>query len=678
MDVKKLWGYLVTDKKSKKKTSLVSGVTEHTGKKKLSYWVVVFILINSILGSSLFFLPGLGVKSSGPASIIAWVALFMMAAFVMMYIGELITLHPTSGGTYEFCKRAYGRFVSFMAGWLIWIAGNLGMALAVVAGAEYFIPETVANYFILRIVFAAIWILVLNYMAFRGIDAGATMLVIFGMISVVVVLAMTLPSFIDIPGLFSGSMGSRFDFGFLEPFFVHEGWSILMYLGLSLFLICEAFFGFEALSYMANEVKEKKKLHKALLTSVVICGVIMAVYIFSSLGTVSYHDYATDPRPFAVQAMNNMGSTGQNFIVFGMYLVIVGAAAAWPIVGSRLVRALARDKLFLKKFAVLHGKYKSPYRAVYFQTAVVGICSWLIFRGYLKGWGDPYRTIYLIFVLLSLIVLGLVLFAVPVLRKKESGLKRVFKAPLPWLGPSLIVGLFLFLIGIWVFLEGGVAWSIIRLASSFVVVGIPVYFLIELYYNPKAIRKVSGVMGYVSLLTDRIFFPVSRKRRLVKGNLRGKKVLEYGCSIGTLTKNLAKRVTKEGEVYATDFVLSKVKLALGRVKKYGWVNVFHHGNLSHFKTKVRLPKVDVLVSSGMLSGLQRPGVVLKDLGEKIKKGGRVVFLDYEKFFHLIPNIHWFKGEEELVKLFEKAGFKVKVKKKRSLLWSHLVVEGEKV
>ena len=41
----------------------------------------------------------------------------------------------------------------------------------------------------------------------------------------------------------------------------------------------------------------------------------------------------------------------------------------------------------------------------------------------------------------SLIVLSLVLFCVPILRKKEAHLERDFKAPLPTLGPILIVSL---------------------------------------------------------------------------------------------------------------------------------------------------------------------------------------------------------------------------------------------
>jgi len=283
-------------------------------------------------------------------------------------------------------------------------------------------------------------------MAYRGIDAGATMLLTFGIIATVVVIAMIIPSFISIPALLKGKFATSFDLSLIKPFFRHEGTAILPFLGLTLLLISEAFMGFETISYMANEVKEPKKLHRVIIAAMGICGVIMVLYIFSSLITVSYHDYVTNARPFVVQALNTLGESGEKFVVFGMYLVIVGTAAAWPITGSRLLRAMAGDKLFIKHLSVLHPKHKSPYRAVYFQTIMVFIFSWLIFRGYSVGWKDPYKVIYLIYVLLSLIIISMVLLTVPVLRRKEAHLERPYRAPFGTIGPILLVVLFLVLI----------------------------------------------------------------------------------------------------------------------------------------------------------------------------------------------------------------------------------------
>ena len=55
-----------------------------------------------------------------------------------------------------------------------------------------------------------------------------------------------------------------------------------------------------------------------------------------------------------------------------------------------------------------------------------------------------------------------------------------------------------------------------------------------------------------------------------------------------------------------------------------------------------------------------------------------MFLDYDKFFYLIPNIPWIKEKGDLLKVFKEAGFEVEVVKKRGLLWSYVIVEGKKV
>ncbi len=678
MGFKEFWSWFSGSQPTQPDLPAGEGIHESTGKRKLTSGLLLFILINSILGSSLFYLPGLGVISSGAASILAWAFVFIVATFVMLYMGELVTMLPTSGGTYYFCKKAYGRLGSFMAGWLIWIAGNFGMALNLVAAAEYFIPEQTQAALYLRIGFALLWVIVLNFMAFRGIDAGSTMLVIFGFIATVVVAGMILPSFIDIPNLFAGKLTSPFDLELFKPFFRHEGSGILAFLGLSVLLISEAFLGFEVISYMANEAAEPKKLHKVLLKGMVICGLIMVLYIFSSLGTVGYRDYVTNARPFAVQAFNTMGQVGQNIVVFGMYLVILGAAAAWPITGSRLIRAMSKDKLFLKQFASLHQKYRSPHRAVYFQTIMVALFSWFIFRGYLVKWSNPYRTIYLVYVLLSLIVLSLILLTVPILRRKEPLLERPFKAPLATFGPIIIVLGIFGLVFNWIRLEGGVAQSIIQLALSFLAVGLPFYFSVEMFYNPQAIKSVNERFSSIFLLGEKLLFPVSVRKRVLRDivDVNGKHILEFGCSGGSLTEKLAELVSVKGRVHAVDLSLKKVNAVAKKLKHLPHVNVYHHPYLDDFKLSFEEP-VDGIVSVGMLSYMQNPLKILTKLSNQVKQGGEIVFVDFDKFFYFFPNISWVENDGQIKSLFKKAGFSVNVFRERSLFWQYIFVVGTK-
>ena len=690
--LKEFWNYMITDpkkeKNSKNKIKQESdkylSLKDATTSNKLSNGVILFILINSILGSSLFYLPSLGMKSSGPASIIAWAAVFLLAAGIMLYITELVGMLPTSGGTYEFIKQAFPRSTAFMGGWLIWLAGNLGMALNIVAAAEYFIPETSISAFWLRVIFSAVWIIALNYMAYHSIDAGASMLVAFGFFSILVVLVFIIPSFINLPTLFTQQIfTSPFDISRFSPFFVHAGnWGVFTHLLLSIFLLLEAFFGFEAITYMANEAKNKKDLPKLMFKALGICAVLVLLVIITSIATVSYTDYLTDARPWAVQALNTLGTLGQQYVVFGMYLVIIGAAAAWPIASSRLLQAMAKDKLFPSHFAALHKKYNSPYRAVIFQTIMITLFTWFIFQGYLLDWGDPYRTAYLMYVLLALFVLSIILFTVPILRNKLPNVKRPFKAPFPKIGPIILVSFFTILIFNWFTIEGSAAISIINLAISFALLGFPIYFIVEMYYDPKAINSINELLSYTAVIAEKLHLSSQIHKSILKKlnqqniGLKGKIIMEYGCGIGTLTKQLANCVGNKGHVVAIDTSKHNVATTKEATIHLKQVHTIHDQTLNDFK--IKLPsKAHYFISIGMLSYMQNPKLIIHKITNQLHKGANIHIIDYDKFFGFIPNVEWIESEKVLKEIFASAGIKINVTRKRGLLWTYIIIDGVK-
>jgi SAM-dependent methyltransferase len=263
--------------------------------------------------------------------------------------------------------------------------------------------------------------------------------------------------------------------------------------------------------------------------------------------------------------------------------------------------------------------------------------------------------------LLSLIVISLILLAVPILRKKEKDVERPYRAPLGTIGPIVLVLFFLVLLWNWVRLEGGVAISTMELAGSFLLLGLPFYFFVAMLYDPHAILRVNEKLAFLSVIFEPLFFPLTIRNKVLKdmGDLQGKKILEYGCSVGGLTKRLAVRVRAHGGVFASDLSLGKVKIAARRTSKHTHVRVDHHPHLDDFK--LHLPKkVDGIVSIGMLSYMQHPGKILKSLGKQVKKGGEIIFVDYDKFFYIIPNVKWVEND-----------------KRKGLLWQYIVVVGKK-
>jgi len=113
---------------------------KHELKKVLSFRTLLLIIISSIMGTGIFFLPAVGAKHGGPASIISWVLFSIVAIYISMCFAELSSMFPKAGGVYEFCKQAYGRFWSFIIGWITLIAGYITISMLIVGGVHYLVP----------------------------------------------------------------------------------------------------------------------------------------------------------------------------------------------------------------------------------------------------------------------------------------------------------------------------------------------------------------------------------------------------------------------------------------------------------------------------------------------------------------------------------------------------------
>ena len=160
-------------------------------KRVLGFWTILSLSVASIMGTGLFFGAAIVSIYSGNASILAWIILSIIAVYISVYFAELVSMYPKAGGIYEFSKHAYNRFFSFMMGWLAWLVGNLTTALLVVAAIDYLIPDP--SQFWLKIGISILFILILNLVAYIGIEASAFLLVIFAITAISVLLSIIFP-----------------------------------------------------------------------------------------------------------------------------------------------------------------------------------------------------------------------------------------------------------------------------------------------------------------------------------------------------------------------------------------------------------------------------------------------------------------------------------------------------
>ncbi|MBU1704352.1 MAG: amino acid permease, partial [Nanoarchaeota archaeon] len=614
-------------------------------KKVLNFPVILLITINSIMGTGIYFLPAQGAKWAGPASLISWVIMSLVAVYISMCFAELVSMFPKAGGVYEYSKQAYGRFISFIVGWMTLVSGNITIAMLIVGGIQYLLPY---NLPVVKIGLSLFFIALFNFIAFRGMQTSAFMLITFSGITIAMVFALIFP------GLFTMNVSN------LNPFFVYPAASIFI----TLYFIQETFFGWESATFLAEETKNPEKvMPKALITGTVAIAVMAISLSFVAMANIKWNIFGQSSAPLADLGGAIFGPFGSTVLTLWIYLAIVGAVACWVVSSPRLILALARDRLFLRQFAKIHPKFHTPYKAIILQFLIT---SFIVVAG-----SGAYRTLLLLLIPMVVLVYTAVLFAVVRLRYKQPDLKRHFKVPFGKTGPIAIILLFFTFLGIWLKVEED-SFRILFLAISLVLVGIPLYFLIELYYDPKMIKKVDDILATFVWFGEGILLPKPIRNRVLKmlGDIKGKTILEFGCSVGTLTQHLAKGVGPKGKVFATNISHHEAEITRKRMLVHRHVTVIHDPQ-HHNRVHPDIPKVDLAVSIGMLGYLQDKQRVLKEINKRLKIGSIICFVDYDKFFDVIPNIEWVRDEDLLKKEFEKAGFSVEVKKRQGFAWKYI-------
>jgi len=637
-------------------------------KKSLGYWTIVALSITAMVGTGMFVGPAIAALHSGNMSIISWIVLSVITIYVSLCFGELVSLFPNAGGVYEFAKRTYGRFPSFMIGWITWLVGNLTTSVLIVAALNYLIPDGFTLAFLpnmstelLKILFAIVFILVLNYIAFRGIDASAKVLIFFACVTLTVLLI------IIIPGLFSIEL-SNFTPFLLEGTTIQRGALIF----LSLFFILETYFGWESATFLAEETKDAARIiPKALVMTTVLVAILGTLFAFTMLGNIPWQILKDAATP--LHDISNVLFPPAIWLVIkiGVFLALLGSAAGGIVSSPRLLLALARDKLFINKLADIHERHRTPHKAILFQTIITIIIV-------IIGFGE-YVTLLSMLVPLALIMYISVLLAVTIQRFKTPHLQRTFRTPFGKIGPVIVSILYVAIIVVWLRQDAD-AWTLFRLVLSFVFFGMPIYLLLMFYYDPDVIVKLNDVFAYFSLAFERILIPKRIDRDIFNhiGDVNGKKVLEFGCGVGTFTLELAKGVGTGGTVYATDVSYTSVKIANQRIAQKGHLNVhfihdIHQVNRVHHS----IPRVDYIVSIGMLGYLQDIHKVLREMHSILPEGGKIFFMDYIDLFKIIPNVGWISHKDELIELFRSCGFSVKIEKIKGAFWNYLFIYGIK-
>ncbi len=343
------------------------------------------LVVSNMIGTGIFTSSGFlaGELGDPVLFLLIWVVGAVVALAGALCFSELGINFPASGGEYVYLTRAYGPIWGFITGWVSFFAGfSAPIAVAALAFSDYlgyFIPALKqgnspaifgSGDWTFKLggaqIAASALILLFTILNVFGIQRVARIQNVLTFLKVAVICA-----FIAL-GLLVGS-GDWSHFGQHAVRTVNT--SIPAQFAISLFWIYVSYSGWNAATYVAEEIKQPGKTLPKALTF----GTILVATLFVLLNVVFLYSAPLEQMK-GVIAIGSLSASK----LFGpeiasafsalMAISIVSTVSAMVTVGPRVYYAMAKNGAFFRSAELVHSRYRTPVAAIVAQ----GVCSALM------------------------------------------------------------------------------------------------------------------------------------------------------------------------------------------------------------------------------------------------------------------------------------------------------------
>ena len=364
--------------------------------RSLGRWSLVALVLNGIIGSSVFFLPGPLADRLGWMSLAAWVIAGGCCGVMILCFAEVSSRFSGAGGAYLFTRAAFGPFVGLQVGWLSYFVRAITAAVQANLFSTYlaeFWPW--AGTRLGGIAATTLFIGLLAAANIRSVVSGARLSNGFALVKIT-------------PLLLFGALGLAWIAGGRsvpaplpsDPSF--SGWLQV------LLLLMFAYGGFESAVIPLGEAKDPRRdAPFALLAGLSLAAVVYLLAQLTVLATLP--DPAASDRPLADSARAMLGDTGATIITLAALISVYGWLASNLLTVPRLGMAMAAGGDFPAFFARIHPVFRTPWLSILFFAAV----SWA-----LANQAGLLQNLSLAAVS-RLFTYGLVCAALPVFRRRD-------------------------------------------------------------------------------------------------------------------------------------------------------------------------------------------------------------------------------------------------------------------
>ena len=329
--------------------------------RSIGRWTMTALVINCIIGTGIFGLPGELTRLLGRASPIAMVLAALGIAIIMGCLAEVASQFAEPGGPYLYVRTAFGRFLGMQVGWFHLLADVAGVAGCAVLFANYltvFLRSPLNAW--QRASLIAIVIAIPAVANCLGVRSGATlsnMLTIAKLSPLALLVLLGLIRFAHQPQVIHASE-------ITSPGL--SNWVRAM-----VFLLF-VFAGPEGALIPSGEIREPRRtIPFSLAAGLLACAAIFTLLQFITVATTSTK--MTD-QPLADTASVLLGGGGAVFVSIAVMLSTYGWISGVLLYGPRLVFALAANGDCPAFLARLHTRFHTPAVGI----VLYALTAWLL------------------------------------------------------------------------------------------------------------------------------------------------------------------------------------------------------------------------------------------------------------------------------------------------------------
>ena len=369
-------------------------------------WSLVALIINTMIGASIFGLPALIAARLGSRSPLGFLAAFAGIAVIAACMAEVASQFREAGGPYLYARAAFGRFLAIQNGWLTWlsrIAAVSAVANLFITYLSEFFPGVKAP-----LVRAAILTILIGFLAavnYRGVTGGnwvsnfftVTKVTLLGFFIVAGLAALLLhPGIRVTPPAVAATAADWFE---------------------ALLLMIYSYGGFEAALIVSGETRDARKdIPFALFTAIAATTLLYIAVQYLVIHTIP--NAGASGAPVVDSARRFLSPLGVQIVAAGTLVSAYGYLSANMLHTPRITFAMGKRGDFPAFFGRIHPRFRTPHVSIVIFAAVLLIFS---IAGNFK-WNAMLSSVARLF------VYGSVAAALPTLRKKQPEAER-FRLP---------------------------------------------------------------------------------------------------------------------------------------------------------------------------------------------------------------------------------------------------------